>query len=209
MSLESAIQSYYPRVKRLMRRLDESDFAASELEIHANRLPRALLADDYWRTQVLSDCGPEFIIVLTAQTQPNEFTAFAFQSGCAKHLLGYVEEQYPESLDELVFFLGDNTERAIGDLLTKHGAEGVVKEVRDTPVAAREAAAEAAKLAGYHAVVGIRPEIVNEAVALIARAGAHQFFSADFDDRSAMLPSLCEKAGLKLTPNEEYYVVSL
>jgi len=209
MPYESDIPSHYPLVRRLMRRLDKSTDAAGELEAHASRLPRSLIPFDHWRMLVLNECDSTTAIVLVTQTQPYRYTALAFKADCVQHLLGMLEEKYPESLDELVLFLGENPDRAIGLLMTKHHLEPILTVTENSLAMARFSAAEAVESLGLQPVVGIRPEVLNEMVELIARAGAAQYFMGDIDERDSQLKPLIQEATRKPTANEVSYLLNL
>jgi hypothetical protein len=209
MPYESDIPSHYPLARRLMRRLDENSDAVDELEAHASRLPRSLIPFDHWRMRVLNECDSTTVIVLVSQTHPYKYTALAFKADCVLHLLGMLEEKYPESLDELILFLGTNPDRAIGSLMTKHHIEPILTVTENSLAIARFAAAEAVESIGLKPVVGIRPEVINEMVELIARAGAAQYFSGDIDERHSQLKPLVQQATRQPTVNEVNYLLNL
>lgn len=209
MPYESDIPSHYPLVRRLMRRLDESTDAAGELEAHVSRLPRSLMSFDHWRMRVLNECDSTTAIVLVTQTHPYKYTALAFNAGCVQHLLGMLEEKYPESLDELVLFLGENPDKAIGMLMTEHHLEPILTVTENSLAIARLSAAEAVESMGLQPVVGIRPEVINEMVELIARAGAAQYFMGDIDERDSQLNPLIQQATSMPSPNEVGYLLNL
>jgi hypothetical protein len=206
---ESDIPSHYPLARRLMRRLDENSDAVGELEAHVSRLPRSLIAFDHWRMRVLNECDSTTVVVLATQTHPYKYTALAFKSDCVQHLLGMMEEKYPESLDELILFLGKNPDEAIGRLMTKHHIEPILTVTENSLAIARFCAAEAVESMGLKPVVGIRPEVLNEMVELIARAGAAQYFMGDIDERDSQLKPLIQQATRKPTANEVGYLLNL
>lgn len=209
MSFNLSIPVHYPLVRQVLLRMEQSEDAVSELEAHIGRLPRSLSGADHWRMGLLAECSPKLAIVLVAQTQGHEFTALAFESSCVHHLLGYVTDHLPNNLDELVFFLGEDTEHAIGALLNQHALKPLLTRAGTSRESARDAAAKALEEAGYIAVLGIRPEVIDEMVELIARAGSRQYFSASIDDRSPILKRLSSKARLQLTAHELNYLLDI
>lgn len=209
MSFKESLSTDYRSVKLLPDRLENSEEALQQFSANAYRLPRALVVPDHWRLNLLNRRAPDVTIVLVAQTQPREFTARAFPSQCVAHLMSYVEEQPPTSLDELVFFLGESTEYAIGALMTEHQMAPLLTATGSTAEGARDAAASQIEQQGYRAVIGMRPEVLNELVEMIARAGVREYFCADIEQRRPIVMQLAQKARLRLTSAELLYLLNL